>query len=479
MSENTPGSSGDQSEEPAQQAGGRGDDATGDTTSHGVPPRPDQQESGPQRGDQQANPYSADAYAGAWQSPAAHPTQQAGPQQSGSQQPGSQQSWQQHGGDEQQHTAQYGPMNAVHAPAPPRGGRPRAVGSVLVAALLIGALGGLGGGVVGYKLGHSNAESPTTLDQPAPARSASTAQPGSVAQVAQKTLPSVVQLQMKSFSGSGEGSGIVLSSDGYILTNNHVVEGAERNAGELTAQFHDGRTSQVKIVGADPTSDLAVVKTDLTGLQPADLGRSDDLPVGAPVVAIGSPFGLSGTVTSGIISAKDRPVRAGGEQGPQNSVLNALQTDAAINPGNSGGPLVDQDGRVVGINSAIYSPGQGQQGGSVGLGFAIPIDQARRIANELKNTGAAEHTSLGVTIQSGQQQPGATVVQVVPGGAAAGAGMRPGEVITKLDDRPISDADSLIAAVRSHNPGDRVAVTTEPLGGGAPHTYQVVLQGQK
>jgi putative serine protease PepD len=463
MSENTPGSSGGQSEEPPQQEGDRADDATGETTSHGVPSRPGQQGSGPQHGHQQTNPYSADAYAGAWQNPA----QDHGGQQRGGQQ------------GSHEHTAQFGAMNAVHEPEDRRGNQTRKIGTVLVAALLVGALGGLGGGVVGYQLGHSNAESPTTLDQPPPARSASIAQPGSVEQVAQKTLPSVVQLQMKSFSGSGEGSGIVLSSDGYILTNNHVVEGAEHNAGELTAQFHDGRTAQVKIVGADPTSDLAVVKADVNGLQPADLGRSDDLPVGAPVVAIGSPFGLSGTVTSGIISAKDRPVRAGGEQGPQNSVLNALQTDAAINPGNSGGPLVDQDGRVVGINSAIYSPGQGQQGGSVGLGFAIPIDQARRIANELKNTGQAEHTSLGVTIQSSQQQPGATVVQVVPGGSAAGAGMRPGEVITKVDDRQIPDADSLIAAVRSHNPGDRVAVTTEPVGGGAPHTYQITLQGQK
>ena len=467
MSENTPGSSGEQPEEPPQQAGGRADGAAGDTTASGVPPRPDHQGSsrsagqhgsGP-HGHQQHNPYAGDAYAGAWYDPA---------------QPHAQP----HGHEQPHDPYRSTTMNQVQTPQAQRGAGSR-VGGLLLAALLVGAVGGLGGGLIGYQFGHSNADTPTTLDQPAPARSASNAQPGSVEQVARKVLPSVVQLQTRSFSGSGEGSGIVLSSDGYILTNNHVVEGSQRNAGELTAQFHDGRTAQVKIVGSDPTSDLAVVKADITGLRPAELGRSDDLPVGAPVVAIGSPFGLSGTVTSGIISAKDRPVRAGGEQGPQNSVLNALQTDAAINPGNSGGPLVDRDGRVVGINSAIYSPGSGQaQGGSVGLGFAIPIDQARRIGNELKNTGSAEHTSLGVTIQSSQRQPGATVVQVVPGGAAQQAGMRPGEVITRLGDRPISDADSLIAAVRSHNPGDRVPVTTEPLGGGPPHTYQVALQGQ-
>ena len=512
MSENTPGSSGEQPEEQPQQADGHG--APGDTS--GVPPRPDQQDGGQasqseqahqpgqaqesdrtrepgqapssyqhpgyeqygseqygyeqpgpgQHGYQQANPYASDAYAGAWQNPYQQYTQPHGaPQESGQ-------------------GAYYGStMNAVHTPPAQRHrGRSRLVGGVVVLAVVVGAVGGGVGGVVGYELGHQNAQSPTVLDRPAPARTASTTPNGSVEQVAQKVLPSVVQLQTKSFSGGGEGSGIVLSSDGYILTNNHVVASAEQGgAGELNAQFHDGRSAPVKVVGSDPTSDLAVVKADVDGLQPADLGRSDDLPVGAPVVAIGSPFGLSGTVTSGILSAKDRPVRAGGERGPQDSVLNALQTDAAINPGNSGGPLVDQDGRVVGINSAIYSPGgSGQsQSGSVGLGFAIPIDQAKRIANELKNTGSATHSTLGVTIRSSPRQPGAVVVQSVPGGAAEQAGVRAGDVITRVNDRQIPDSDSLVAAVRSHNPGDRVAVTATPAGGGPPHTYQVTLQGQK
>ncbi|GAA2784064.1 S1C family serine protease [Saccharopolyspora taberi] len=347
-----------------------------------------------------------------------------------------------------------------------------AVALALVAALVGGGVGGF----VGFQLGAGNRPGPTALDESRPARSASTAPPGSVQQVAERVLPSVVQLQVQSAQGSGEGSGIVISQDGYILTNNHVAEGAQ--AGRMTASFHDNRTAPVKVVGTDPNSDLAVVKADITGLTPASLGRSDDLPVGAPVVAIGSPFGLSGTVTSGIISAKDRPVRAGGEQGSQASVLNALQTDAAINPGNSGGPLVDMDGNVVGINSAIYSPGSGQQqAGSVGLGFAIPIDQAKRTSNELITTGKATQTTLGVMI-TGANRPGALIAKVVPGGAAEQAGLRPGELITKLGDRVIHDPDELIAAVRSHLPGQQVPVTVMD-GSGGERTVGVTLTGEK
>jgi putative serine protease PepD len=360
------------------------------------------------------------------------------------------------------------------APQQKKPGRGLVTG-VAALALVCGLVGGGVGGFVGYQLGGDSSTGASALDGSKPARSASTAPQGSVQQVAQKVLPSVVQIQISSAQGSGEGSGIVLSSDGLILTNNHVAEGAQ--SGRLTALFHDNRTAPVRVVGTDPKSDLAVVKADITGLTPAELGRSDDLPVGSQVVAIGSPFGLSGTVTSGIISAKDRPVRAGGESGSQDTVLNALQTDAAINPGNSGGPLVDMDGRVVGINSAIYSPGSGQeQAGSVGLGFAIPIDQARRIANELKETGSATQTTLGVTITNANQ-PGAQVRDVIPNGPAQAAGIKPGDLITKIDDRAILDADALVAAVRSHNPGDHVRFT---IGGpGGERTVDVTLTGQK
>ncbi|MEB3366173.1 S1C family serine protease [Saccharopolyspora mangrovi] len=360
------------------------------------------------------------------------------------------------------------------APQQKKTGRGLATG-VAVLALVCGLVGGGVGGFVGYQLGGDSSSGVSALDESKPARSASTAPQGSVQQVAQKVLPSVVQIQIASAQGSGEGSGIVLSSDGLILTNNHVAEGGQ--AGRLTALFHDNRTAPLRVVGTDPKSDLAVVKADITGLTPAELGRSDDLAVGSQVVAIGSPFGLSGTVTSGIVSAKDRPVRAGGESGSQDTVLNALQTDAAINPGNSGGPLVDMDGRVVGINSAIYSPGSGQeQAGSVGLGFAIPIDQARRIATELKESGSATQTTLGVMITNAGQ-PGAMVREVTPNGPAQQGGLKPGDVITKMDDRAILDPDALVAAVRSHNPGDRVKIT---IGGpGGERTVDVTLTGQK
>ncbi|GAA4612319.1 trypsin-like peptidase domain-containing protein [Saccharopolyspora hordei] len=377
----------------------------------------------------------------------------------------------------QPHATQQQPWgHTAVLPQQSSGRRGGLVAGVAALALVCGLVGGGVGGYVGYQFGGDRAPSVSSLDQQRPARSVSTAPQGSVQQVADKVLPSVVQLQLVTARGAGEGSGIVISDDGYILTNNHVVDSGGAGS-RLTAMFHDGRTAKVRVVGTDPKSDLAVVKADITGVTPAELGRSDDLPVGAPVVAIGSPFGLSGTVTSGIISAKDRPVRAGGENGSEDTVLNALQTDAAINPGNSGGPLVDMDGNVVGINSAIYSPGNSQsQAGSVGLGFAIPIDQAWRIATELKDHGSATQTTLGVLIGVGDQ-PGALVRNVVPGGPAEQAGVREGDLITKVDDRLIQDPDSLVAAVRSHAPGDRVTITLSGVGG--ERTVDATLVGQR
>jgi putative serine protease PepD len=456
MTEDTPDSSGGTPDETQRKAESPAQGSPGDTPPAGVPVPPEHQ---PQ-------PHAA----------AEQPAQQAG-QQAGQQYPHMTQPYPPNQMWQQPVTPQ--PMNPVGA-ATGVGSRisGRLIAGAAALILLVGLIAGGVGGFVGYQLGTSTSRSgPSSLDQPLPARSTSTAPAGSVQQVAEKVLPSVVQLQVRSSQGSGEGSGIVLSRDGYILTNNHVAEGAQQ--GNMTALFHDNRSAPVQVVGTAPNSDLAVVKADITGLTPAELGRSDDLPVGAPVVAIGSPFGLSETVTSGIISAKDRPVRAGGESGNQSSVLNALQTDAAINPGNSGGPLVDMDGRVVGVNSAIYSPSSGQeQAGSVGLGFAIPIDQARRTANELKTTGSATQASLGVQIDP-RAAPGARVLEVVPGSAAEKAGIRSGEVITKLNDRVIRDSDTLIAAVRSHAAGERVTVTSTGPGGGAERTVDVVLAGQK
>ncbi|GAB3870665.1 hypothetical protein GCM10029964_005590 [Kibdelosporangium lantanae] len=288
----------------------------------------------------------------------------------------------------------------------------------------------------------------------------------------------MVQLQTR----TGEGSGFVIRQDGLIVTNNHVIADAAQPGASLKVVFQDGQTADGTVLGRDSSSDVAVVQAKgVSGKTPVQLGSSDNLKVGQAVVAIGSPFDLSGTVTSGIVSSLHRPTSAGGEEGSQATqatVMDAIQTDAAINPGNSGGPLVNMNGEVVGINSAIYSPstggGRGQQAGSVGIGFAIPIDQARRTADEIVKTGKATQTVLGVSVQSPQTGSGAEVKTVVDGGAAQQAGIAVGDVITKMDDRRIDTSDALVAAVRSKAPGDKVTLTI----GNGTRTVQVTLGGQ-
>jgi putative serine protease PepD len=334
----------------------------------------------------------------------------------------------------------------------------------------------------------------------APSVPAANMPPGTVEQVAAKVVPSVVMLETDLGRQSEEGSGVVLSADGLILTNNHVVAAAVKPGGapggpggppaappggppggpppKTTVTFSDGRTAAFTVVGADPTSDIAVIRVQgVSNLTPISMGSSSDLRVGQPVVAIGSPLGLSGTVTTGIISAMNRPVSTTGESGNQNTVLDAIQTDAAINPGNSGGALVNMSGQLVGVNSAIATLGADSpdsQSGSIGLGFAIPVDQAKRIADELIATGKATHASLGVQVTSDKGTPGAKVVDIVPNGAAATAGVPKGVVVTKVDDRPINSADALVAAVRSKAPGDKVSLTFQDPGGGS-RTVQVTL----
>ena len=217
------------------------------------------------------------------------------------------------------------------------------------------------------------------------------------------------------------------------------------------------------MVGADPASDIAVVKAQgVSGLTPITLGSSANLRVGQDVVAVGSPLGLEGTVTTGIVSALNRPVSTAGDAGNQNTVLDAIQTDAAINPGNSGGALVNMNGELIGVNSAIATLGgdsQEAQSGSIGLGFAIPVDQAKRIADELISSGTASHASLGVQVSNDAATHGAKIVEVTQGGPADGAGLPSGVVITKVDDRVITSSDALVAAVRSRAPGEKVTLT--------------------
>jgi putative serine protease PepD len=365
--------------------------------------------------------------------------------------------------------------------------RPRRGLALLVAtALGAGLIGGGAGSAATYGLLRDDRVA-SALDAPVTSSSSSNspdAPAGSVEQVAARVLPSVVSIGVRGGGAQGTGTGVILSSDGLILTNNHVVEAAA-NGGAVSVTFNDGSTAQARVVGRDPASDLAVIKAEnVSGLQPATLGSSADLRVGQQVVAVGSPLGLSGTVTSGIVSALNRPVRAGGSELPgqdRSTVLDAIQTDAPINPGNSGGPLVNMKGEVVGINSAIATLGGtlDAQSGSIGLGFAIPIDQARPIADQLAEGRTAQHARLGVSVRdrtgdAGEGQ-GAELAEVVTDGPAAQAGVRTGDVITKFGDRRIDSADALVAAVRSHRPGESVELTH--LRDGQSSTATVKLTG--
>ncbi|WP_430331357.1 trypsin-like peptidase domain-containing protein [Rhodococcus sp. ACT016] len=352
------------------------------------------------------------------------------------------------------------------ASEPRRVGRTTLIAGAIALALVSGGIGGAVGSIATSSNGGSNAPVSNALNAPKVSTSpASNAPEGSVQAVAAKVVPTVVQIQVAGSRGEGEGSGVILSSDGLIMTNNHVVSGGGSD-GKLMVAFADGTTAPATLVGTDPTSDIAVIKAQgKSDLTPIELGSSDGVQVGEQVVAIGSPLGLAGTVTSGIISALDRPVSTSGETGNQNTVIDAIQTDAAINPGNSGGALVNMNGQLIGINTAIATAGG--QGGSIGLGFAIPVDQARRIADELVKTGKATQAIIGVQVSAKETTDGAAIVDVTPGGPAEKAGIPKGAIVTKVDDRIVTTGDSLIAAIRSHAPGDTVKVTYKDSAGNA------------
>jgi S1-C subfamily serine protease len=331
--------------------------------------------------------------------------------------------------------------------------------SGLMLALIVALVAGAIGGGAGYWIAgraHDALHNPDIkLAKTAPAI---TRAPGSVADIAQRVEPAVVAIAVHTSTLDGIGSGVVIDKGGYILTNNHVVSAAATDNGQLTVTFSNNQTASARIVGRDPVTDLAVIKVESTSLTVASLGDSSTLAVGDPVVAIGSPLGLLGTVTSGIVSALERPVHVTGDESDTNAVIDAIQTDAAINPGNSGGPLVDAAGAVIGINSAIAAlpTASGGQKGSIGLGFAIPINSARTVADQLIKTGKAVHPTIGLNTRSvtdGSRQ-GAYVAQVLPGGPGEKAGLKTGDVITLADATLIISADQLSVVVQRHQPGD-------------------------
>ncbi|MFJ4823755.1 trypsin-like peptidase domain-containing protein [Streptomyces bacillaris] len=373
---------------------------------------------------------------------------------------------------------QYDPWAAPGQPltqlGPPAGTEPgrrknRRGGAFAGVLLLTLVASGIGGGVGAYIERNGGL---TTVELPQASRTTTDRAPESVAGIAASALPSVVTLHVSGTAESGTGTGFVLDNRGHILTNNHVVAPAG-TTGDITVTFSSGETATAELVGKDSGYDLAVVKVrGVSGLKPLPLGNSDNVQVGDPVVAIGAPFDLSNTVTSGIISAKQRPITAGGEKGDGSDIsyVDALQTDAPINPGNSGGPLVDTQAHVIGINSAIRAadsgkgPERGGQSGSIGLGFAIPINQGKRVAEELINTGRATHPVIGVTLDMKFTGDGAKVgtkgaddgPAVTKDGPAAKAGIRSGDVITAVQGQRVHSGEELIVKIRAHRPGDRL-----------------------
>ena len=361
------------------------------------------------------------------------------------------------------------PYGVPPSPPPPR--RDRVPGwlwpVVAVLALLLGVVGGVAGGAA-YESWHRHQTEGQLTGGLSDAGTVSTRPlPGnhSVAAVAQRLLPSTIQV-LAAFQGKKDGatgSGFVLDSAGHYITNNHVVADAVANGGPIEIVDQKGDKFTATVVGRSPTYDLAVLYVKGgPSLPPASLGSAHLLRVGDQVVAFGSPLGLSSTVTSGIVSALNRPVTTSDSASEASSYINAVQTDAAINPGNSGGPLVDLSGRVVGVNSAIATTGSSSTGqsGNIGVGFAIPIDQVKITADQILRTGAARYPVIGATVNTaGAGGSGARILAVKGSSPAARAGLRKGDVVTAVAGEPVADGIALIVAIRAHQPGDTVPFT--------------------
>ncbi len=350
-------------------------------------------------------------------------------------------------------------------------------------AVLAGALTALvASGSAGCTLNGGRAQdsdSPSSAPSGAVSAAAPTRSAVDWTRVAAEAEPSVVSVSVQGETGAGEGSGVIIDRRGHVLTNNHVVAAAA-TGGRVGVTLSDGRVFVADITGTDPATDLAVLRIRGTpDVAPLQFGDSEAVEVGQPVMALGNPLGLSHTVTSGIVSALDRPViTQNASSSPREQglpvVTNAIQTDASINPGNSGGALVDAGGRLIGINSAIATLGssQGGQSGSIGLGFAIPSNQAEWVAHDLIETGEVQHAYLGVVPKdvlvsaNGARREAAGIIEVAGGTPAARAGLRKGDAITAVDDEPVAGAESLVAQIRERQPGTTVRLTVVSPGGG-------------
>ncbi|WP_411284575.1 S1C family serine protease [Lapillicoccus sp.] len=359
--------------------------------------------------------------------------------------------------------------SALHPTRMRRGGRGAGVAGLALVSALVGG--------VAVVVAERSLDRSTSLGSalPAPGPGSTARADGSIAKIAANALPSVVTIKIKASAGSGTGSGFVIDKQGHILTNNHVVSAAG-GAGTITVELNNGTTLPATVVGKDSSYDLAVLKVDTLELVPLEFGPSTDVVVGDGVIAVGAPLGLDATVTSGIVSALNRAVTPG--DGNEQSFINAIQTDAAINPGNSGGPLLDMNGRVIGVNSAIARvPGSDSStGGNIGVGFSIPSDQAAKTAQQLIRTGKAEHPVLGVKVDRSYDGDGAKVAKdgVDAGSAAERAGLKGSDVVTEFEGRKVVNADALIVSIRSKSVGDTIRLKI--LRDGAPVDVTMTLQ---